>query len=176
MKILETDPKVVSYCEQPLKLDFEWNNRTYSYTPDVLSVDIYSHTMLYEVKPTRAIEQDDGRLKVKFKAAQSYCSDRGWDFEVVTDLVRGSKEFHRADFLWPHLMNPSVNLNRAEEIFQSVSEAVCFKIKDLSTHLSWSNSDYCLLLYLVGRGRLIETPYGQFGKETILEAFNAHGK
>ena len=176
MKILETDPSVVSYCEQPLKLEFRWNNRTYPYTPDLLSVDIHSRTKLYKVKPKKAIEQDDGKLLAKFEAARSYCSDRGWEFEVVTDSVRSSKEFHRADFLWPHLMNPSIDLNRAEELLQIVRQSACFKMKDISGSLSWANPDYCTLLYLVGRGKLVETPYDKFEKGTVLEEFRNSGQ
>lgn len=176
MKILETDPTVVSYCEQPLKLEFEWNGRTYLYTPDLLSVDIHSRTTLYEVKPKKAIEQDDGRLQAKFDAARNYCSNRGWKFEIVTDSVRGSREFQRADFLWPHLMNPSIDLNRAEELFQKVGQASCFKMKDIPGPLSWANPDYCLLLYLIGRGKLVETLYGQFEEDTILQVFGDNGK
>jgi len=176
MKILETDPKIASYCEQPLKLEFEWNRRIYPYTPDLLSVDIHSRTTLYEVKPKMIREQDDGRLQTKFEAARSYCSGRGWKFEVVTDSVRSSKAFQRADFLWPHLMNPGADLNRAEELFQKIGQASCFKMKDISGPLSWANSDYCLLLYLIGTGRLVERPYGHFEENTILQMFEGYGK
>lgn len=176
MKVMETAPEIVRYCQQPLRLEFNWNGRIYSYTPDLLSVDIHSRTTLYEVKPKKAIEQDDGRMQAKFEAAQSYCSDRGWKFEVVTDSVRSSKEFNRADFLWPHLMNPSVKLDRAEELLQSVRQSACFKMKDISGSLSWANPDYCTLLYLVGRGKLVETPFGQFEEGTVLEVFGSSGQ
>jgi len=171
MKIMETSPEIVRYCEQPVRLEFEWNNRTYPYTPDLLSVDIHSQTKLYEVKPLKAIEQDDGRLQAKFKAARCYCSERDWKFEVVTDSVRNSKEFHRADFLWPHLMNPGIDMNRAEYLLHKVKQVSCFKMKDIQGSLSWANSDYCSLLYLLGKGKLVETPYGKFDGNTILQVF-----
>jgi len=171
MKVMETNPEIVCYCEQPVRLEFEWNNRTYPYTPDLLSVDVHSQTKLYEVKPKKAIEQDDGRLQAKFEAARSYCFDRGWKFEVITDSVRGSREFQRADFLWPHLMNPSIDLDRAEELLQRVRKSTSFKMRDISGSLAWANPDYCSLLYLVGKGELVETPYGKFDGDTILQVF-----
>jgi len=175
MKILETDPTVVSYCEQPLRLEFEWNGRRFLYTPDILSLDVHSRTTLYEVKPKKEIEQDDGRLRIKFEAARSYCSDRAWKFEVVTDSVRSSKEFFRADFLWPHLMNPGVDLNRAKELLQTVEDAACFEMRDIRP-ISWANPEYCLLLYLIGRGKLVEKPYGRFDEDTMFQVFKSHGE
>ena len=175
MKVLETNPEIESYCEQPLKLEFEWNGRTYPYTPDLFSTDIYSQSILYEVKPEEAIKKDDGRLQAKFEVAREYCSGRGWKFAIVTDAIRNSKEFQRADFLWPHLMNPGADMNRAEELLQSVRQSTYFKMQDISGSLSWANPDYCLLLYLVARGKLVETPYGQFEEDTVLQVFGNNG-
>ncbi len=175
MKVLETTPDIVSYCEQPLRLDFRWKGRMYPYTPDVLSTDIASCSTLYEVKPEEVLKNDDGRLAAKFDAAREYCLERGWIFKVVTEAVRKSPEYHRADLLWPHLMNPNIDENYAETIFRRVSDAGGVRLADVVEKINWADPSYCALLHLIGKGRLIESSFGVFDSNTDIRAFTGHG-
>lgn len=171
MKVFETDPYITSYCEQPLKLDFEWKGRTYTYTPDLLATDIFSKSTLYEVKPEEALKKDDGRLVVKFEAAKDLCSERGWIFKVVTDAVRKSPEYQRADFLWPHLMNPSIDQALMENMFTTVSDAGKLRFGNIVKEIHWRDPSYCTLLHLIGKGMLVESSRGAFELESEVEVF-----
>jgi len=171
MKVLETDPHITSYLEQPLRLDFEWKGRTYTYTPDLLSTDVFSNSILYEVKPEEALKKDDGRLAVKFEAAKEYCSEHGWAFKVVTDSIRKSLEYQRADFLWPHLMNPQVDEDLVESIFENVRGSGTLRFSDIIEKTNWNNPSYCTLLHLIGKGVLIESSRGSFELNSEVEVF-----
>lgn len=175
MKILETDPYVASYCEQPLKLDFEWKNKTYQYTPDILSTNVFSESVLYEVKPEEALKKDDGRLAVKFEAARALCLERGWTFKVMTDAVRKSPEYQRADFLWPHLMDLSIDETLTDTLYKKVRDAEKLRFCDIVKTTNWHDSNYCTLLHLIGKGVLVESSQGVFELESELEVFIHYG-
>ncbi|WP_232710191.1 TnsA endonuclease N-terminal domain-containing protein [Mariprofundus aestuarium] len=175
MKVLETDPYILSYCEQPLKIEFKWGGRPYSYTPDILSTNVSSQSTLYEVKPEEVLKKDDGRLAVKFDAAKEYCLERGWTFKIVTEAVRKSPEYQRADLLWPHLMNPNIDENHAETIFRRVSDAGVLRLADLVEKDGWADPSYCALLHLIGKGWLVESSSGIFEPSTHIRVFTDHG-
>jgi len=171
MKVLETDPNIIEYCEQPLQLRIVWKGKEYTYTPDTLSKNIFSESVLYEVKPTEDLESDDGRLANKFAVAEEYCLERGWKFKVITEDIRTSSDYRRADMLLPHLMNPSIDMGLADQIFHLIHNAGMLRISDISNTLSWANPRYCTLLHLLGKGLLIEKPYGSFELETEIRVF-----
>lgn len=171
MKVLETDPNIIEYCEQPLQLRVVWKGKEYSYTPDTLSKNVFSESVLYEVKPKEDLENDDGRLANKFATAKEYCMECGWEFKVITEDIRTSPDYLRADKLLPHLMNPSIEKGLAEQIFQLIHDAGMLHIAGITNTLNWSNPRYCTLLYLLGKGLLIESPYGSFGLDTEIKVF-----
>ncbi len=174
MKVLETDPYITSYLEQPRKLDFEWKGRTYTYTPDLLSTNVFSDSILYEVKPEEALKNDDGRLAVKFEAAKEYCLERDWKFKVVTESIRKSLEYQRADFLWPHLMNPQIDESLVESILKNVSDSGTLLFHDIVNKTNWHDPNYCTLLHLIGKGVLIESSRGSFEINSKVEVFIPH--
>jgi len=162
MKVLETDPNIISYCEQPLQLETTWNGKRYPYTPDILATDYQSQSTLYEVKPQSDLDNDDGKLANKFRVAEQYCLDKGWTFKVITEDVRTSPEFVRADTLFPHLMDPSIDTNLTASIFKRVQTCAPLQIKDIYTSANWGNPNYCALMHLIGSGQLVEEPYCSF--------------
>ncbi len=174
MKVLETDPYITSYLEQPRKLDFEWKGRAHTYTPDLLSTNVFSDSILYEVKPEEALKNDDGRLAVKFEAAKEYCLERDWKFKVVTESIRKSLEYQRADFLWPHLMNPQIDENLVESILKNVSDSGTLLFRDIVNKTNWHDPNYCTLLHLIGKGVLIESSPGSFEINSKVEVFIPH--
>lgn len=102
--LLELDPDVVCYEEQPITVQLEWDGVQFTYTPDVcvvlrsLDVPIY-----YEVKPS--IEDFPGNKK---KAMDCWASIHDVKFEVIdASHIRSGIALERAKFLYPYLrFNP----------------------------------------------------------------------
>jgi len=94
--LLDFEPDVVFFAEQPLTIEYVSNGKTLRYTPDFHIVRTGNtctcaarerkcgcRNTLVECKPSRLTGTDDNRRK--FAAAQGWCAERGWDFTVVTD-------------------------------------------------------------------------------------------
>lgn len=81
--LLDFEPDVLFFAEQPLTIEYAFNGKTLRYTPDFHIVRTGRRNMLVECKPGRLTGTDDNRRK--FAAAQGWCAERGWDFTVVTD-------------------------------------------------------------------------------------------
>lgn len=87
--LLDFEPHVESFVEQPLVITYweETNQRTY--TPDFQVEFTNGHTTLVECKPEALVKKDQNVRK--FAAGEAWCAERGWRYEVITDqaLRRG---------------------------------------------------------------------------------------
>ncbi len=137
LKVLETDPYVISYCEQPIKLEYTLNGKIGTYTPDVLAEYIDGSKTLFEAKSQEELDKNDPRLAAKFQAAIDYCGLQDWDFSVVTEAIRTSAEYLRADVLWPHLMHPGLNAERLSSLLARFEENGSFLFSELCSNLNW---------------------------------------
>lgn len=80
---LEYDPDVISYQEQPFKIEYFINNQSHHYTPDFF-VERIKQNQVVEVKHSTQVNTEEN--KVKFEAGRVYCEERGYDFRVITEL------------------------------------------------------------------------------------------
>jgi hypothetical protein len=81
--LLEFEPGVVSFTEQPLTLAYLHQGKARHYTPD-FHVQLESQCQfLVECKPAAFLDHQDNPLK--FAAARAWCAERGWTFRVVTE-------------------------------------------------------------------------------------------
>jgi len=81
--ILENDPDVLEYYEQPEQISYRFDSKNRKYTPDVLVLR-KDKKELVEVKPSsRLLDEDNLR---KFAAARIYCEKKGYEFIVVTEV------------------------------------------------------------------------------------------
>src|SRR5688572_26100827 len=82
--LLEFDPSVVTFAEQPLTLAYAYQGKTRHYTPDFHVHYASQCQVLVECKPAAFVDHQDNPLK--FAAAQAWCAERGWTFRVVTEV------------------------------------------------------------------------------------------
>lgn len=80
--LLEFDPDVLFFIEQPEEISYVYLSKTHRYYPDFY-VKRLSHKELVEIKPTSKMNDPDN--KVKFLAGEEYCQEKGYIFRVVTD-------------------------------------------------------------------------------------------
>lgn len=115
MLILEFDPAVESFEEQPVRIPVLGKTaRATSYVPDIL-VHYYPDRrgkarkpLLAEVKKSSDLERHKEKYAPKFAAAKKYAAEQGWDFRIVTEKDIRSKRLQNLKFLREfHLSMPN---------------------------------------------------------------------
>lgn len=84
--ILEFNPAVSHYVEQPLTIEYIQEDKNKIYTPDFL-VFFHDNTpnWLCEIKPKVILEKNSDLLMGKFKAAKRFCEEESYEFKIYTD-------------------------------------------------------------------------------------------
>jgi hypothetical protein len=80
--LLDYERNIEWFEEQPLTIEYEHNDRALRYTPDFHIVEM-GQNVLVECKPHPLVDKDENHRK--FRAARTWCVDRGWRFRIVTD-------------------------------------------------------------------------------------------
>jgi hypothetical protein len=82
--LLEFDPDVLSYKEQPLAIFYNSNGKKRRYTPDFL-VERADKRQIIEVKPEEdAIKEENALL---FKSVAPLFNKKGYEFLIATDVM-----------------------------------------------------------------------------------------
>jgi hypothetical protein len=104
MYLLESDPDVLSYSTQPLKIIYTWDNKPRKYTPDFL-VERSSRTQIVEIKPATQVDSDKNQRLWRYVAPN--CLERGWEFAVVTDeMIRVQPLLDNLKLLYKYVREP----------------------------------------------------------------------
>lgn len=98
--LLEFDPDVLSYQEQPRKFQYRADGKLHSYTPD-FEAKTKDKTLIIEVKPAKkAREPDTQRL---FKLVAPVIEAEGFEYRVVTDtMIRNEPQLSNIKYLRIH--------------------------------------------------------------------------
>ena len=80
--LLDYEPNIEWFEEQPLTVEYHHDGKALHYTPDFHVVEM-GRDVLIECKPFALTATDEN--KRKFRAAQAWCANHGWIFRVVTD-------------------------------------------------------------------------------------------
>jgi hypothetical protein len=104
MYLLDFDPDVTFWHEQPLQIRFSHDGKTHRYTPD-LEVHRTSKKQIVEVKPKYKVES--GKWDFLFRTASSICEPEGYEFIVVTDeQIREQPKLESVKKLWKYARTP----------------------------------------------------------------------
>jgi hypothetical protein len=100
--LLDFDPEVSSYEEQPVRIDYrDAQGHARHYTPDVLITwrrdGLPPH--LVEVKYRADLKTNRGALKPRFKAAYCHARQRGWRFRILTEVEIRTPYLRNVKFL-----------------------------------------------------------------------------
>lgn len=87
--LLDFEPHVESFAEQPLVITYWEGIKQRTYTPDFQVKFTNGQTTLVECKPEALVKKEQNVMK--FAAGEAWCAERGWKYEVITDqaLRRG---------------------------------------------------------------------------------------
>lgn len=80
---LEFEATVSWFTEQPLSISYQHGQRILRYTPDFHVVK-QKQNFLVECKPAKFVARVENQRK--FEAAQTWCAQQNWCFQVVTDV------------------------------------------------------------------------------------------
>lgn len=80
--LLDYDPDVEWFEEQPLSIEYVHETKLLRYTPDFHLLECGQH-VLVECKPERFVETEENRRK--FAVAREWGERQGWEFRVITD-------------------------------------------------------------------------------------------
>lgn len=80
---LEFEPTVSWFTEQPLTITYHHGQQTFNYTPDFHLIK-QRRNYLVECKPAQFVSRAENQRK--FRAAQNWCLQRAWHFQVVTEV------------------------------------------------------------------------------------------
>lgn len=106
MNWLDKNPDIISWGSEELFIPYRSpvDGKYHRYFPDFI-VKTKNKTMIIEVKPDRETKEPKPRKRMtkqyiqevatygvnqsKWKAAEEYCLDRGWEFKVITEKHLG---------------------------------------------------------------------------------------
>jgi len=102
--LLEFDPDVLSYREQPMQLDYVHNSVQYGYIPSFL-VKRSKNQQIIEVKSEEQLGSE--AATIKYRLIASILRQEGYDFYVVTDkTIRVQPRLDNIKFLWKYARTP----------------------------------------------------------------------
>lgn len=118
MYLLDFDPAVRYWHEQPLRIRFTLGGKTHWYTPD-LEVHRASRKQIVEVKAKDQV--DSGKWDLLFRTATSICKEEEYEYVVVTDkMIRQEPRLESVKKLWKYARVPVYSQHQilCSEFFQ----------------------------------------------------------
>lgn len=143
--LLEVDPMVASYEEQPTTIEYVVEGRKRRYTPDCLVRHVDGSVMLIEVKYAADVAEMSpsrrARAEAAWSAAREYAAARGWDFRVETDVEIRSPKLRRAVALRRFAHAPTGTERWREAVLDAVREKPGITISELVARIDDESAD-----------------------------------
>jgi len=118
--LLDFEPDVLTFTEQPVQIEYFWEGKERHYTPD-FHVARKTGEEIVECKPLELVHSDENQRK--FKIAREWCQSQGWSFHVVTDdEIRTGTRLNNVKLLTRHarLSIPPGLLRQVQSALQEV--------------------------------------------------------
>lgn len=80
--LLDYDPFVTWFEEQPVRIEYEYEEKQLHYTPDFLLVE-QKQQVLVECKPEKFVDTEENRRK--FTVARLWCQEKSRQFRIITE-------------------------------------------------------------------------------------------
>jgi hypothetical protein len=101
--LLDFDPDVAGFLEQPFTLSYAHEGRQHHYTPDFMAEfgrqTGQSKRVVYEVKYRDELRRDWLEYRPRFQAANRHCRAQGWTFTILTEQEIRTPLLENAKFL-----------------------------------------------------------------------------
>ncbi len=98
--LLEFNPQVVKFVEQPVTISYVDQGKTRRYTPDFLARYVAGKPpQLIEVKYAADLVAKQEEFVARFQAARQYAQAQGWEFSIWTEAEIKTPYLKNAKFL-----------------------------------------------------------------------------
>ena len=98
--LLEFDPSVIEYVEQPLTVKYVEQGKTRRYTPDFfVRYATGKRAQLIEIKYAEDLRANQALFAQRFLAAKKHAEVEGWDFNIWTEAEIQTPYLKNAKFL-----------------------------------------------------------------------------
>lgn len=98
--LLEFDPHVAEFVEQPVTIHYTDQGKARRYTPDFLARYATGKLpQLIEVKYAADLQAKQEEFAARFQAARQYAQEQGWEFSVWTEAEIKTPYLKNAKFL-----------------------------------------------------------------------------
>lgn len=122
--LFESDPTILSYTEQPLKIEYLLDDKYHSYTPDIL-IQYKDRRVIIEVKPYEKTLKADFILRTK--CIRPILEKDGYSYVIMTEReIRMQPRFDNIKFLFKY---SATRLNYGHQIFLYD----CFRSREYAT-------------------------------------------
>jgi hypothetical protein len=153
MLLVDFDSEVISYEEQPVRIDYlSADGKARHYTPDILvtyrripNSTTLNPPLLAEIKYRHDLFEQWRELKPKFRAARRYAKERGWTFKIITEVEIRTPYLKNVKFLRQYQRRP-INPDDEGLLLQKVSELRSTDPESLLTSMCQDAQDRARLL------------------------------
>lgn len=153
---LEFDRDVISYEEQPVRLSYERNGKTYPYTPDCLVHYINKPSRIVEVKYSDEIKEKKVFLKQKFDQIEEYLNQNDFDFKLFSELDINSIALENMHFIYNFVTIRNKRI--VDEVFEQLKNLDAMSYMEILNKFSsnlYEQAEYIpYIWYLVLIGKL----------------------
>lgn len=141
--LMEYDPEVASYEEQPLVIEYTVDDQRYKYFPDFKVVTAQGQHLLLECKPEKFVGTDKNQRKIA--AARSWCARYDWEFRLITEQeTRTGFRLANVMFLWQFARH-SIPLDTKAHIYAVMNSPQPFSLDTLSRQVNPANPQAALV-------------------------------
>lgn len=158
--LLDADPQVLTFDEQPVTIHFAGRTRARTYTPDARVIYRAAPTTLVEVKYTEDLASLAPEVRASVAeahdAARAWCAARGWRFELRTDREILGPALDRAHALRAFARAP-VGVVTPDAVAAFVAAHPGVALAELALVLGHITRR--VVLHLVWRGLLRDEPF-----------------
>jgi len=132
--LLDFDPAVTTYKEQPMTISYLDGGKQRGYTPD-FSIVLNNRTYLAECKHHQFLQEEVNGLK--WRAARRWCSTHGATFHVVTDTrIRAGYRLKNVKLLTDYARYPASDATTLGVLSAAAVSANQLTVTDLLQALS----------------------------------------
>lgn len=150
--LLEADPVVLDYIEQPLSIQYSPTDKRFKYTPDFLVTfdhPLLKRNILYEIKYLSELNKKEDDFFSKFSAAKEYANEKGWDFEVLTENEIRTPYLENARFLLNYRDYEYENIEDFELLLQTIIDLDETTPEEAILIAAWDKNKQAELIYLL---------------------------
>tara|TARA_R110002050_G_scaffold56_2_gene408 strand:- start:336 stop:998 length:663 start_codon:yes stop_codon:yes gene_type:complete len=132
---LEFDDNVLTYLEQPVKINYKLKNRNTSYHPDCLVNYKKGKSKLIEVKYSTELLEKKDKLEIKFNQARLYAEQNDLIFDTFDERCIDVQTLRNMEFLYSFAFHPS-DSEKEQIILEILKENSEVSVSELLTSVT----------------------------------------